>query len=373
MSSTSVHAVTSSTAPSPASGTAYRELSYWFDSLPSPVRQRPGLEGDLEVDVAVVGAGYTGLWTAYYLSKSDPSIRVVVLERETAGFGASGRNGGWCSALFATSPAKLVRTYGKAAEETLRRALEETVDEVGAVTAEEGIDCHYRKAGTVMLARNAAQLQRAHQEVDEARSLGVGEGDLRLLSAPEARELVGATQVLGATYTPHCASIHPARLVRGLAEVVERLGVRVFEQTQVLEIHPGSVVTSHGTVRADAVVRATEGFSAQLPAAHRDVIPFYSLMIATDPIESGALEEIGLRNGETFNDLRHLVIYGQRTPDGRIAFGGRGAPYHYGSRDRAGLRPRPPDAHAHPRDARRPVPGAGRDRASRTGGGARWA
>ena len=310
----------------------YRELSYWFDSLPEPVRRRPGLDTDLEVDVAIVGAGYTGLWTAYYLAKSDPSLRVVVLERETAGFGASGRNGGWCSAMFAASPAKIVRTYGRAAEEALRKALERTVDEVGAVAAEEGIDCQYRKGGTVMLARNAAQLQRAREEVEEARSLGVGEADLRLLSPSEARELVGATQILGATYTPHCASIHPARLVRGLADVVEGLGVRIFEGTAALEIGPGHVRTACGSVRAEAVVRATEGFSPQLRGAHRDVIPFYSLMIATEPIAEDVLEEIGLRWGETFNDLRHLVIYGQRTHDGRIAFGGRGAPYHYGSR-----------------------------------------
>jgi glycine/D-amino acid oxidase-like deaminating enzyme len=327
-----VRIVNSSSAASPNSPTAYRDLSYWFASLPEPVVSRPALAGDLEVDVAVVGAGYTGLWTAYYLAKADPKIRIAVLEREVAGFGASGRNGGWCSALFATSSAKLIRNYGGPAEEALRKALEHTIDEVGAVAATEGIDCHYRKGGTVMLARNAAQVQRARDEVDEARSLGIGEADLRLLSASEARELVGATQILGATYSPHCASIHPARLVRGLADVVERLGARILEQTEVVEIHPGRVVTTRGTVRAEAVVRATEGFTSQLPGSDRDVIPFYSLMIATEPIAEEILEEIGLRNGETFNDLRHLVIYGQRTLDGRIAFGGRGAPYHFGSR-----------------------------------------
>jgi glycine/D-amino acid oxidase-like deaminating enzyme len=310
----------------------YRRLSYWFDSLPGPIELRPGLNGDLDVDVAIVGAGYTGLWTAYYLAKSDPAVKVVVIERETAGFGASGRNGGWCSAMFATSSAKLVRLYGAKAEKALRKELEGTVDEVGAVADEEGIDCHFRKGGQLMLARNAAQLQRARREIEQARALGMGADDLRLLSATEASELAVATGALGALYTPHCASIHPARLARGLAEVAERRGVRVFEQTEVLEIRPGQVVTAGGTVRAGAVIRATEGFSAQMNAAHRDVIPFYSLMIATEPIRPAILDEIGLGAGETFADLRHLVIYGQRTFDGRIAFGGRGAPYHYGSR-----------------------------------------
>lgn len=306
-------------------------MSYWFDSLPE-LTHRPCLSGDLDVDVAIVGAGYTGLWTAYYLATSDPTIKVAVLERDIVGFGASGRNGGWCSEMFATSSAKIARIYGRTAEEGLRKELERTVDEVGAVAKREGIDCHYRKGGRVMLARSRAQLMRAEREIEEARSFGIGANDLALLSPGEARELVGATDVLGAVYSPHCASVHPARLACGLAEALEGRGVDVFEHTAALEIAPGRVVTSRGTVRAKAVVRATEGFSAQFAASHREVIPFYSLMIATEPIASEVLDEIGLRNGEAFADMRHLVIYGQRTLDDRIAFGGRGAPYRYGSR-----------------------------------------
>jgi glycine/D-amino acid oxidase-like deaminating enzyme len=319
------------------SSSAYREVSFWFDSLPEPVRVRKPLDGDLDVDVAIVGAGYTGLWTAYYLLRQNPGTRVAVLERDTAGFGASGRNGGWCSALFATSQAKLARSYGLEAAEAMRRALVETVDEVGTVAAKEGIDCHYRKGGTVILARNAAQLVRARAEVSEAHSLGADETDIRLLSAGEAKELVGATDVVGGVYTPHCASIHPARLVRGLAEAVEAAGGLIFERTEVSVIEPGRVLTSRGSVGAGAVVRATEGFSAGLRGTHRDVIPFYSLMIATEPLADDLLEGSGLQRGTTFSDFRHLVIYGQRTADGRVAFGGRGAPYHFGSRIEPGF------------------------------------
>ena len=208
-----------------------------------------------------------------------------------------------------------------------------TVDEVGAVTADEGIDCHYRKGGTVMLARNAAQLQRARQEVEEARSLGVGDADLRLLSASEARELVGATQVLGATYTPHCASIIRLAWCGAWPRSSSDCGVRICERTPVLEIHPGRVVTTHGTVRARRRRESNRGIqrSASRGAPGRDPLLLADDRDRADRIR-GTLEEIGLRNGETFNDLRHLVIYGQRTHDGRIAFGGRGAPYHYGSR-----------------------------------------
>jgi glycine/D-amino acid oxidase-like deaminating enzyme len=309
----------------------YRSLSFWHDTVPGTLTPADPLAGDTEADVAIVGAGFTGLWTAYYLAKRDPGLRVVVCEREIAGFGASGRNGGWCSALFPASLAKLARMGGHDAAVAMQRAMHETVDEVGRVAAAEGIDCHWAKGGTVMLARSAAQLERAQAEVAEAREFGFGEEDVRFLDAPAARDLAGATDVLGGTYTPHCAAIHPARLVRGLADAVRRAGVSVFERTPVREIAPGRVVTPHGTVRARYVVRATEGYTPGLPGSHRAIAPVYSLMIATEPLPPVVWDQIGLAGRPTFGDLRHLIIYGQRTADGRLAFGGRGAPYHLGS------------------------------------------
>jgi glycine/D-amino acid oxidase-like deaminating enzyme len=311
----------------------YRSLSFWHDTVPDTLAPGDPLPGDLQADVAIVGAGFTGLWTAYYLVKRDPSLRIVVCEREIAGFGASGRNGGWCSALFPASLAKLARlaSTGSAGAVAMQRAMQETVDEVGRVAAAEGIDCHWAKGGTVKLARSAAQLDRATGEVAEAREFGFGEADLRLLDAAEARSLAAATGVLGGTYTPHCAAIHPARLARGLAATVRAAGVSVFERTPVLSISPGRVVTALGTVRADYIVRATEGYTPGLPGFQRAIAPVYSLMIATQPVPASVWDEVGLADRPTFGDLRHLIIYGQRTADGRFAFGGRGAPYHLGS------------------------------------------
>jgi len=309
----------------------YRSLSFWHDTVPGTLTPGEPLPGDTEADVAIVGAGFTGLWTAYYLAQTAPGLRVVVCEREIAGFGASGRNGGWCSALFPASLNKLERMAGREAAIAMQRAMQETVDEVGRVAAAEGIDCHYAKGGTVMLARTPVQLERARAEIAEAREFGFGEEDLRLLTAAEATELAGACDVLGGTYTPHCAAIHPARLARGLAEAVRGLGVPVYEQTPVREIHPGRVVTASGTVRARFVVRATEGYTPQLPGLERTLAPVYSLMIATQPLPEATWAQIGLAGRPTFGDLRHLIIYGQRTADGRLAFGGRGAPYHLSS------------------------------------------
>ncbi|HEU5428184.1 MAG TPA: FAD-dependent oxidoreductase [Actinocrinis sp.] len=313
--------------PAPASG-----LSFWHDSLPEPIKPRASLPADLAVDIAIVGAGYTGLWTAYYLKKAEPSARIAVLDANFAGFGASGRNGGWCSAIFPSSLTKVAKVArSRAAAAALQRALNETVDEVGRVVAAEGIDCHYAKGGTVVLARSAVQLARAREDVAESREFGFGEADLRLLSALEAEQHANATNVLGGTYTPHCAAIHPARLVRGLAEVVERLGVPIYEQTLVTAIRDGVVTTPLGMVRAETVVRATEGYTPSIRGFKRAIAPVYSLMLVTEPLPEAAWEQIGLAQRQTFADYRHLIIYGQRTADGRFAFGGRGAPYHFGS------------------------------------------
>ncbi|MEV5960813.1 FAD-binding oxidoreductase [Kribbella sp. NPDC051952] len=293
---------------------------------------RPTLAGDRDADVAIVGAGYTGLWTAYYLAKADPSLRIVVLEAETAGFGASGRNGGWCSALFPVSSRRLAALPGSSREAAieLHRAMQASVNEVGLVAATEGIDCDYHKGGTVVLARTPVQLARARTEVTAAHEWGPG--DLHFLDPDEVATKVRATKVLGATFTPHCAAIHPGKLVRGLADVVERLGVTIYENTPVRAIHAGHAMTPYGVVRAEVIVRATEGFTPGLAGESRAVAPVYSLMVATEPLDAATWERIGLADRPTFSDHRHLIIYGQRTADGRLAFGGRGAPYHFRSR-----------------------------------------
>jgi glycine/D-amino acid oxidase-like deaminating enzyme len=314
----------------------YRSLSFWHDTVPGTLTPGEPLSEDLDADVVIVGAGFTGMWTAYYLARHDPGLRIVVCEQQVAGFGASGRNGGWCSALFPASLAKLARLADKDAAAAMQRAMHATVDEVGRVAQAEGIDCHWAKGGTVMLARSPVQLERAQAEVDEAREFGFGEDDLRLLTAAEATSLAAAEGVVGGTFTPHCAAIHPARLARGLFAAIQRAGVSVYERTPVLSLAPGQVITRSGTVRARYVIRATEGYTPRLPGLRRAIVPVYSLMIATEPLPAAVWDQIGLAARPTFGDLRHLIIYGQRTADGRFAFGGRGAPYHFGSSIRPG-------------------------------------
>lgn len=211
------------------------------------------------------------------------------------------------------------------------RAMRATVAEVARVVADEGIDADIAVGGTLVLARSPAQLDRARQEAAEAADLGM---DVTLLDAADGRARLAATEVLGATYTPHCAAVHSGKLVRGLAEVVEARGAAIYEGTRVTRVEPGLVYTAHGTVRAEVIVRATEGYTAQLPGMKRILAPVYSLVLATEPLPDATWDELGLRERETFSDHRHLIVYGQRTADGRMVFGGRGAPYHLGSRIR---------------------------------------
>ena len=308
------------------------EDSLWHHTAGPGPEPRAPLPGPIEVDVAIVGAGYTGLWTAYYLNELDPSLRIALVEREFAGFGASGRNGGWCSALFPLASSAIARRHGREGAVAMRKAMHGAVAEVGRVADAEGIEIDYARGGTIMLARNRAQLARARELVDDEQSVTGDVEQLALLSKEEAERIARATRVLGGTYTPNCAVVHPLRLVRGLAAAVEARGVSIFERTTATEIDAGRVETDHGTLRADVVVRATEGYTATLDGERRRLVPLYSLMIGTEPLPPEAWDEIGLRRRETFADLRHMRIYGQRTADDRLAFGGRGAPYHFGSR-----------------------------------------
>lgn len=306
-------------------------VSLWSDTLGYTPRRRDPLATD-RADVAIVGGGYTGLWAAYYLALLDPGLEIVVIEREHVGFGASGRNGGWCVGELASGLDRLASAGGAEAALALVKEMFATVDEVGRVCAQERIECDWAKGGTIRLARNMAQLTRIRAEVEHHHAAGLGEADLRLLSAEEARRHLDASDVCGGMFFAHTAALHPAKLVHGLADAVERRGVTIAEGTAATRIAAGVVETDRGALHAPVVVRATEGYTAGLDGEKRTLAPLYSLMVATEPLPSETWGQLGLAERQTFADDRYLVIYGQRTADDRIAFGGRGAPYGYGSR-----------------------------------------
>ncbi|WP_308250195.1 NAD(P)/FAD-dependent oxidoreductase [Sphaerisporangium fuscum] len=312
-------------------------VSFWYRQIGLPAR-RDALPGARDYDVAIVGGGYTGMWTAYYLKKSQPDLRIAILEKEFAGFGASGRNGGWLSAEFAGSRERHARARGRQAMIDLQHAMFTSVDEVIEVTKAEGIDADIHKGGLIHVATNAAQNRRLHQELAELRTWGFAEEDMRLLTKEEQESRISVAGALSATYSPHCARIQPAKLAVGLARVVEGLGVDIFEGTTVSEIRPrgadgrATAVTDRGTVTAEYVIRATEGFTAGIRGQHRQWLPMNSSMIVTEPLGEEVWERIGWGGFELLGDEAHAYCYAQRTADGRIAIGGRGVPYRFGSR-----------------------------------------
>lgn len=314
----------------------YRSYSFWLETAGEELAPRPSLSGPTEADVAILGAGFTGLWTAYYLLRQDPSLRVVVLESEVAGFGASGRNGAWCNSGFSVSPGELMRRFGKEATKDLLLEMRGAVDEIGRVAGAEGIDAQYFRGGQLRIARGQAQVPGIRDAYESARSLGIEE-DLVLLDAEETAERIRVTGARGSLFNPHCATVHPARLARGLAGAVERLGGEIFEGTTVTDFETGAnprLVTDVGGVRAGAVVLAGEAYLARLPKLRREVLPIYSLIVLTEPLSEAQWAQIGWEGRECVASNRYTVDYLSRTADGRILFGGRGAPYHYGSRIR---------------------------------------
>lgn len=312
---------------------AARPVSYWHDSLVpgDDLTPRAALPGDRDADVAIVGAGFTGLWTAHSLLRADPSLRLVVLERETAGWGASGRNGGWCVGDYGGPMAAVEKANGAGAVEGMAREMHRSVDEVGAVVTEAGIDCGFHKGGAIYFAVNDAQMRRVRKYHHDHARYGLGDS-WQLLDADEAGAIAHVAGIRGGVFTPHAATVHPARLARGLAVEVERLGGTIHEATAVRSIGEREVRTEHGTVRAEVVVRGTEAYTGSIDGQEREVVPLGNHMVATEPIDDGTWAEIGLANRELFELSAVLLGYGHRTANGRIAWGGLAALSKWGGR-----------------------------------------
>ncbi|WP_406740036.1 NAD(P)/FAD-dependent oxidoreductase [Streptomyces atratus] len=302
-------------------------ISFWYAGQGTPLAREP-LPGDATADICIVGGGYTGLWTAYYLKKAVPFLNITVLEAKFCGYGASGRNGGWLYNGIAGRD-RYAKLHGHEAAVRLQRAMNETVDEVVRVAAEENIDADIHQGGVLEVAYTPAQLARLKDF--HSVEIAFGETDRVLRGARETCERVNVTGAVGSTWTPHGARLHPVKLVQGLAATVEALGVTIHESTPVTEIKPKHAHTPYGTVRAPYILRCTEGFTANLKGQRRTWLPMNSSMIATEPLPQSVWDTIGWEGRETLGDMAHAYMYAQRTADDRIALGGRGVPYRFGS------------------------------------------
>lgn len=306
--------------------------SLWIDSEVPGDHAPLGhpLEESRASDIAIVGGGFTGLWTAYYLNRFDPTLDISVLDARYPGFGASGRNGGWVSALFPAHLKTLARSSSRSDALRMHHAMVKNISDIGSVIREHDWNVEWAHGGTVVAARTPVQRERAIAAVREMQEWGLNH-DLEYLNRDETLQHIGATDVVSGTYTPHCAAINPYLLVRELALYLKSRGVNFYENSPVVDMSPGIIRTRRGSMRAPITIRATEGYTRSIRGYRRHIAPIYSLMLATEPLTEEQWGEIGLSNRQTFSDYRNLIIYGQRTADNRIAFGGRGAPYFFGS------------------------------------------
>ncbi|WP_426416425.1 NAD(P)/FAD-dependent oxidoreductase [Aestuariirhabdus sp. LZHN29] len=307
-------------------------ISYWFDNLP-PTPTRAPLQHALDVDVAIIGAGFTGLWTAYYLKQHNPQLSVAIVEADHAGFGASGRNGGWLIGGIA-GEGKYLAALDRSQCRAGYQQLYGIIDEVERVLQKEQIDCDLTRGGMIYAAaRYPEQRSRIQAELKGLYADGHTEEDFRWLDASQLAQQMRIHNGYGGIYSPHCAVIQPAKLIRGLATCVERLGVQLFEQSSVISISGTHLCTPQGEISASVVVPATEGFSDRLMQIKRYVLPVQSLVIATEPLSASLWDEIGMEQRPAFSDGGRLTTYGHRAADGRLIFGARGG-YEFGGKVR---------------------------------------
>lgn len=308
-------------------------ISFWHADNGGVPAHRDGLPGDRDADVCIVGAGYTGLWTAYYLKKADPSLRIIILDKEIAGFGAAGRNGGALTGGFGWSREEYLKTSSRSAVIDMSKAMVGAVAEVIAVCEAEGIDADVRPNDWMKVATTPAQWQRAQQNHEYNLSWGVSKERISLIGRKDSMKRIRMKDTLGAAVTHGTASVQPAKLVRGLAAAVEKLGVKIFEQTEVTRVEKGLVTTTRGSIRASFTVLAVEGFTSTMSGYHRSYVPIRSAMVVTEPLSKEMWDEIGWSGNEFLSNHSHLYFYAQRTREDRIAIGGGGnIRYFFGSK-----------------------------------------
>jgi len=315
----------------------YGTTSFWLETSGDDLTPRPALDRSIDADVAILGAGYTGLWTAYYLLRADPTLRVVLLESDIAGFGASGRNGGWCAPGLNISLTRLARLHGREPARQVYDAVFDAVDEVGRVAAAESMDIDWRNGGELIISRGPHETPLLKEYYTELEEFGFGDR-YELLDSAGLADRVRIAGGDGALYSPDGAAIHPGKLARGLARTVERMGAMIYERTEVTDYQPAGIFsrrpsfsTLAGEVTADVVVLAGEAYLTRLRRMHRSMIPIWSLIVLSEPLSDAAWQEIGWQSHELIGSPRYTVVYLSRTSDGRILFGGRGAPYRFGS------------------------------------------
>ncbi len=309
---------------------SFKEKSYWMTTR----EYAPGdpLQGDIDVDVAIVGGGFTGLSSAYHIKKAEPNLKVALLESEVIGFGASGRNGGFNMTLFGLTLSITALRFSKQKAKEAHHYMERAVDYLRDLVSELGIDCDYEHPGFLRVATSEKYKKRILHEMELAYKLGL-EG-IEWLDEAQTREQVRSPLYLGAWWEPRCGILNPAKLAWGWADVIRPMGVEIFENSPVAEIvrENGKIrlVTPNGIVRSDKVVMATNAWSHFFKELKRKQVPVWTHIVMTEPLTEKHFEEIGWQNRQGIEDARNMVHYYRLTVDNRLVMGGRDVSLSYG-------------------------------------------
>ena len=307
----------------------YANKSFWLGS--SPYTENPSLNGEIKVDVAIVGGGFTGIASSYFLKQQEPSLKVAVLESEVVGYGASGRNGGFAMTLFGMTLSLTKLRFGKEKALEAHRYMEKAVDLVKELVTKHNIDCDFEFPGFLRVATTPKFEKRIKHEVELAKSLGIQGIDW--IDQNEVRAQVNSPLYLGAWWEPRCGLVNPAKLVRGMMKVVQGMGVSVYDRTPVLEVSKNDKIhikTPNGSVIADKLVFATNAYSHLIPQLKRKQVPVFTYIVLTEPLEERHIKEIGWKNRQGIEDARDFVHYYRLTKDNRLLMGGRDTTFAVG-------------------------------------------
>jgi glycine/D-amino acid oxidase-like deaminating enzyme len=309
----------------------YTQKSYWLNTYGS-YTPNPALQGDIAVDVAIIGGGFTGLSTAYFLIKAEPSLKVAVLEGEVVGFGASGRNGGFAMTLFGLEPAVTAMLFGKQRMVEAHHYCERSVDLVRDLIREHNIQSDFEYTGFLRLATTPGYVKRIQHDIELLTSLGVTGIDW--MDREKARAEVDSPLVLGAWNEARCGILNPAKQVRELKRIAQEAGAVVYEQSPVTEIRRGAkftLQTTLGSVTAGKIVFATNAYSHLIPEIRNKQVPAFTHMVITEPLSRSQMDSIGWKNRQGLEDARNLVHYLRLTVDNRLAIGGSDVTISYGN------------------------------------------
>ncbi|MFZ5908590.1 MAG: NAD(P)/FAD-dependent oxidoreductase [Chloroflexota bacterium] len=309
----------------------YSDKSFWLAAYGAYI-PNPPVRGDLEVDVAIIGGGFTGLSSAYHLRKYEPSMQVAVLEAEVIGYGASGRNGGFSMTLFGLEPAVTKALFGHQRTVEAHRYMERAVDYVDELVREHHIQSDYWFPGFIRAATTPGYVKRIQHDLEILTSMGIT--GLEWWEADKVRSELDSPLFLGGWWEPRCGLLDPAKQARELKRVAQEAGAQVYEETPVTEIRREDnkfrLQTPGGVVRAEKIVFAANAYSHLIPQLRSRQAPAFTHMVVTEPLTPKQMESIGWKNRQGIEDARNLVHYFRLTADNRLAMGGSDVSLAYG-------------------------------------------